>query len=235
MGAKIGKLTGMETLRPFAHPHRVYCAGPLFNESERREMTEIARQLRQSGFETFVPHADGLEFTPVKEILINQGHAAADVGQWVHEAIFSLDVYQVVVACGSIVCNLNGRTPDEGAVSEIAIAWSFGKPVLLYKDDVRSKLAGRDNPLVMGLASFQCESEKERLGVALSELISRSELDNDWEVPCPPQLSVPLSAGQRFWEELSAFGPLRNADAVADLILEMFGPQRRISAPLHAT
>ncbi|OTP73783.1 Nucleoside 2-deoxyribosyltransferase [Caballeronia sordidicola] len=45
---------------------RVYCAGPLFNPGERAEMDSIASTLEQSGFSTFLPHRDGLEFAQIK-------------------------------------------------------------------------------------------------------------------------------------------------------------------------
>ena len=48
----------------------------------------------------------------------------------------------------------HGRVPDEGAVSEAAIAWAMGKPVIAYKTDVRSAFMGHDNPLVTGLFGF---------------------------------------------------------------------------------
>ena len=41
---------------------RVYCAGPLFNESERTEMAAIAQVLEKAGHTTFLPHRDGFEY-----------------------------------------------------------------------------------------------------------------------------------------------------------------------------
>ena len=76
-----------------------------------------------------------------------------------HRAIFALDAYQVVVGCGSLVCNINGRVPDEGAVAEASMAWTLGKPVVLYKQDIRTAVSGRDNPLVAGLAEFAVAAE----------------------------------------------------------------------------
>ena len=60
--------SGMRTIRPLDNLHRVYCAGPLFNEAERREMLAIADVLRVGGFEPFVPHADGMEFAQLQPI-----------------------------------------------------------------------------------------------------------------------------------------------------------------------
>jgi hypothetical protein len=36
--------------------HCIYCAGPLFNPSERAEMEMLAETLEQAGFKTFLPH-----------------------------------------------------------------------------------------------------------------------------------------------------------------------------------
>ena len=40
----------METIQPFRHLRRVYCAGPLFNHAERQEMECIADALRAQAF-----------------------------------------------------------------------------------------------------------------------------------------------------------------------------------------
>lgn len=50
---------------------------------------------------------------------------------------------------------MNGRVPDEGAVSEAAMAFAVGHPVVIYKNDARSLVGGKDNPLVAGLSG--CE------------------------------------------------------------------------------
>src|SRR5437762_1876790 len=89
-------------------PPRSARPGPLFNDAERAEMLAIGAALTRAGFEPFVPHADGMEFALVVPWLVGQGYPAADVGQWVHEAVFALDVYQVAVGCGALVFNMNG-------------------------------------------------------------------------------------------------------------------------------
>ena len=208
------------TIYPFREARRVYCAGPLFNEVERREMNAIAVSLRQSGFEPFVPHADGLEFAKVQPYLASQGYDAAAAGRLLHEAIFALDVYQVVLGCGSLVMNMNGRVPDEGAVSEAAIAWTLGKPVVIYKADARTKVSGRDNPLVVGLSNFETIDEIEALGEALAARHAALRPDPDFAAVCPPHLVPTLAVGQRLWERLQALGDVRPCDLVAEAVLE---------------
>ncbi len=226
--------TPLTMIHPLRHIRRVYCAGPLFNEPERREISQIAEHLRDAGFETFVPHADGLEFARVQPYLAEEGYDAAAAGQLLHRAIFALDAYQVVLGCGALVLNMNGRVPDEGAVSEAAMAWTLGKPIVIFKADSRSKVAGRDNPLVVGLADFQTVPEIGEIAPALSERLAELEPDVNWETPCPAHLNGPLSAGQRLWERLAALGSERPDELVAAAVMAEFGKLQRPALPQRA-
>ena len=212
----------MDYLYPLANAHRIYCAGPLFNAAERREMEALAAVLREGGFETFVPHADGLEFAQLRPWLIEQGYCPQDVGRLLHEAIFALDVYQVLVGCGALVLNLNGRVPDEGAVAEAAMAWAWGKPVVIYKDDCRSKIHGRDNPLVVGMTGFEVVEDASLLVPRLKAALS--EREGTLPMPCPGSLSGPLRRGEQLWRGLAALGRGRPNPLVAEAVIRVFGP-----------
>ncbi|MEK6233440.1 MAG: nucleoside 2-deoxyribosyltransferase [Planctomycetales bacterium] len=215
-------------MQPYQHLDRVYCAGPLFNERERQEMVEIADVLEDAGFDPWGPHRDGMEFAQVHPYLVSSGYDYAYVGQLLHEAVFALDVYQVMLGCGSLVCNLNGRVPDEGAVSETSMAWSLGKPIVLYKDDVRTKIEGRDNPLVVGLTDFRTIKELRMIGPALQDRLDELDLDPEFEHPFPHHLQEVLRAGDCLWSQLDQMGHERPAPEVAEIILELFGSK---SAP----
>jgi len=207
---------------PFQNPHRVYCAGPLFNPAERRQMVEIADALAREGFEPWVPHRDGMEFAEVHPYLIDQGFDATTIGQLLHEAVFALDVYQVVLGCGALVANLNGRVPDEGTVSETAMAYILGKPIVLFHEDVRSMISGRHNPLVVGLTGFETVRDVDQLGPALRARIAELQPQCDHQYPCPPHLAAPLARGEKLWAELSKMGDERPCAAVSETILELF-------------
>jgi nucleoside 2-deoxyribosyltransferase len=151
--------------------HRIYCAGPLFNASERAEMEILAEALEQAGFKAFLPHRDGFLYGAIVPDLVRAGYPL-EVAQWMaRQAIFALDVYQVLVSCEGTVVNLNGRVPDEGAVVEGAMAWTAGKAVVLFKDDARSKIDGLDNPLVAGLGGFRLVSHSGELPRALTRAL----------------------------------------------------------------
>lgn len=221
----------MRDLYPFRHQQRVYCAGPLFNEAERREMLEIGDALRLAGFEPFVPHADGMEFAQLEPCLVGRGCDATLAGQVLHRAIFALDVYQVMVGCASLVLNMNGRVPDEGAVAEAAIAWTLGKPIVIFKADARSKIAGRDNPLIVGQTDFETVEKIEWLPERLLARQAEIAFDPEHSAPCPAHLQQTLSAGQRLWSRLQGFGASRPSEPLVDLILELFEPSLAASPP----
>ena len=107
-----------------------------------------------------------------------------------------------------------------------SLAWLFrmplGKPVVLYKEDVRSTVAGRDNPLIVGQACFRTTNDLELLGEALREKISEMSLDPDWETPCPPHLRQVLQAGERLWSELTKLGHERPTAAVSEIVCDLF-------------
>ena len=217
----------MSTISPLLNPRRVYCAGPLFNEAERGEMLRLAEVLKVAGFDPFVPHADGMEFAKLQPYLVGQGYAAADAGVWLHAAIFALDTYQVVVGCGSLVINLNGRVPDEGAVAEATMAWMLGKPVVAYKEDLRSVIEGRDNPLVIGQTRFEIETDLDRLGQALAERIAVQTLPPDWTTSLPRHVQETVSAGAQLWRELEPLDAAGDLAPLAEAVLDLFGPERQ--------
>ena len=216
-------LHGPNYMKPFQNLYHVYCAGPLFNASERRAMCEIADILEAEGFTPWVPHRDGMEFAQVRPYLVNEVKIdPIAAGQLLHDAVFALDVYQVVLGCGCLVCNLDGRVPDEGAVSEAAMAFMMGKPMVFYKEDVRSMINGRDNPLVVGLTQFRTVNHLQRIVPTLRTRIQEMEIVPSLEVACPVHLELPLRRGERLWEHLQSLGKERPTPQVADFVLELF-------------
>jgi hypothetical protein len=152
-------------------------------------MELLAETLELAGFKTFLPHRNGFLYGDIVPDLVRAGYPL-DVAQWMaRQAIFALDVYQVLMNCAGTVVNLNGRVPDEGAVVEGAMAWTAGKAVVLFKDDARSKIDGLDNPLVAGLGGFRLVSHIEELPQALTRALA--------EHPPEPLRARALSATTR--------------------------------------
>jgi nucleoside 2-deoxyribosyltransferase len=210
---------------------RVYCAGPLFNAAERAEMTAIADGLTAAGYDVYLPHRDGMEFRLVLEVLIERGWEPAVAAQFLHAAIFALDVYQVIVECHALVWNLNGRTPDEGAVSEAAIAWTLGKPIVAYQDDVRSLIAGRVNPLLVGLVDFERVDDLAAIVPALREQLVRQPTPTIEVERLPPKLQQACRDGAALWRTMALEGAFCDNELLADCVTELFAPNSHHPRP----
>lgn len=203
----------------------VYCAGPLFNQAEREEMASIADLLSDRGFGVYLPHRDGMEFRLVREELIQRGWGAEVAGAFLHSAIFALDIFQLVSECEALVWNMNGRVPDEGAVSEAAIAWTLGKPILAYKEDARSMIAGRDNPLLAGLVDFETISQLSRIPECLEEILCRRGLESRDLSELPQAVQKSVGQGSLLWSAMQEKkGAIDNA-GLADVVTELFAPR----------
>lgn len=203
---------------------KIYCAGPLFNEVERREMTAIAEDLVAAGYDVYLPHRDGMEFRLILNILVDRGWSQAIAAAFLHAAIFALDIFQVAVDCEAMVWNLNGRIPDEGAVSEAAIAWTLGKPLVAYKDDVRSLIAGRDNPLIVGLVEFEVVTNRDELAEAMAMAIAAGEDDPLPVERMPAKLRQAVLDGRRLWDVMRESEAPLDDHTIADVVEELFSP-----------
>jgi nucleoside 2-deoxyribosyltransferase len=178
----------------------------------------LAETLEQAGFKTFLPHRDGFLFGALVPDLVQAGYPL-DVAQWMaRRAIFALDVYQVLMACDGAVVNLNGRVPDEGAVVEGAIAWAAGKAVVLFKDDVRSKIDGLDNPLVAGLGGFRRVRRSEDLPQALTRVLTEHPVETRPLESLPATTRQIIEQGQRLVDGYST----GDAGRLVQTIIELF-------------
>lgn len=202
----------------------VYCAGPLFNKSERDEMTAIADELVRASHSVYLPHRDGMEFRLVSDVLVDRGWNREVAGQFLHEAIFALDVYQLAVACDVMVWNMNGRVPDEGAVSEAAMAWSLGKPLIAYRDDARSLIAGRTNPLLAGLVDFTTVHEVCHIPAALVVETERTQI-RPVDLEClSAKMKAACERGAQLWSALQSENAFGENLLIADCVTTLFAP-----------
>jgi len=193
-------------------------------------MTAIAEVLCAAGYRVFLPHRDGMEFRLVLDVFTRRGRPENEAGRMLHEAIFALDVYQLVAECEAMVWNMNGRTPDEGAVSEAAIAWTLGKPLIGYRDDARSLIAGRNNPLMAGLIEFETIASIEAIPEAMREAIGRAPLSRTSRESLTPQLARAVELGRTLWGTLQQHTTPQSNEAIADAVAELFAPRSELNA-----
>lgn len=172
---------------------RVYCSGPLFCAEEVGGMTALAHTLEHAGYDTFLPHRDGLE-----PYVLRFGNSALPglvpgVRGGVDYAIFALDAYELAERCDAIVCNLNGRVPDEGMIVEASLAYALGKPLVLYKADSRAPFGGHDNAMLTALASGGIEDRMDRL----PERVAKAMADTKAGGVPSPALAAAIADGAR--------------------------------------
>jgi nucleoside 2-deoxyribosyltransferase len=129
-------------------------------------------------------------------------YSPEQAAQMMSEAIFALDVFQVLHGCHAVVANLNGRVPDEGTVSEVAMAWARGKVVVGYKSDTRSVFEGQDNPLVAGLFEFQLCRTFDAVVKAVSDGLRNAEGAGDVRTTREEEITTQTKLGSEIWRTL---------------------------------
>lgn len=159
----------------------VYCAGPQYSPEESQSMLQIASLLEKSGFKTYLSVRDGLEYT-ILSLKTNPDLAQAewhDLLEAMNKIVFAMEIFQVTRRCGFLVLNLNGRVPDEGSVFKASVAFSAGKPVVIYKNDHRSVFNGHDNTMVTGLSGgVPLVKKLSRIPKALIHAIEKDKSDD---------------------------------------------------------
>lgn len=199
----------------------VYCSGPLFSPEERAAMARIAEVLEHAGFETFVPHRDGIEAWVMgsASMGVTQIPGVASGTRVINKMIFALDVYQILDRCDALVMNLNGRVPDEGAVAETAMAYAAGRPLVIYKDDPRSNISGTDNAMLLGLSpDFGTIRDITAIPGAVARRQAQSGSSTFVYAP-PPRVARTLRLGKKVWAVLERANRLATQDRDANAVL----------------
>jgi nucleoside 2-deoxyribosyltransferase len=117
---------------------KIYFAGPLFTPAERSFIDECAAQLRDAGFDVFVPHE----------------HELALDGTVTAERIFATD-WSALREADAVLAILDGPVIDDGTACEIGIFYALmrGDPAKKGHDLRASRDSGREGE-VKGLNLF---------------------------------------------------------------------------------
>jgi nucleoside 2-deoxyribosyltransferase len=119
---------------------KIYLAGPLFTTPEREFNVQLATRLRAAGHEVYVPQENP---APVRT----------------GEAIFRKDLEGLDWADG-VVAIMDGADPDSGTCWECGYAYGKGKPVVLFRSDLRGTGDAGDipyNAMLIGAADVHIE------------------------------------------------------------------------------
>ena len=123
-----------------------------------------------------------------------------------------------------MVWNMNGRVPDEGAVSEAAMAWTLGKPLIAYRDDARSLIAGRTNPLLAGLVDFTVVHEIGDIPAALVLETQRTRIQPVDFDRMSAKLKAACDRGAELWKVLQLENAFGENHLIADCVTKLFSP-----------
>lgn len=189
----------------------IYCSGPLFCPGELGEMLTLAQLLENKGFKTFLPQRDGIESLVMSMVNSPLNVNIFNIRNALDRAIFSLDIYQIIERCDALVFNMNGRVPDEGGVAETAIAWAFGKPIVIYKNDARTAFKGMDNSMISGLVRGKIVRSLNKIPDTLEKLLlSKSASNTTMDIKnLPPEVARAIVLGRRIWSLLERRKPSR--------------------------
>jgi nucleoside 2-deoxyribosyltransferase len=140
---------------------KLYLAGPLFTTPERRWNEALASRLEASGHEVWVPHL----------------HPAPERSA---RSIFLKDKAGIDWADG-VVAITDGPDPDSGTAWECGYAFGMGKPVVLFRGDLRATGDSTDMPynaMLLGAADAHLElplATEEEAAAAIAEALSGLE------------------------------------------------------------
>ena len=202
----------------------VHLAGPAYSPEEVEGMAAIAALLEGSGFEVYLRSRDG-----ISSVLSSHAIPDGDSGrEQQHRAVlqsaaFALEIYRLAHRCDCLVFNMNGRVPDDGGAFVAAVAFTLGKPVVLYKRDHRTKLHGNDNAMISGLSfEFSHVREPAKIPGEVSRAIGRCRESRCGPGSMPPLVRINADLGRQVWESLQRFkapgskaGPMDLCDELA--------------------
>lgn len=149
---------------------RIYIAGPLFSEAERRYNRYLTDFLEHFGFETFLPQRDGHKFS---DLLANETTKSAAMNK-----IFNRDINELKKA-DVVIFVMDGRVPDEGACVEIGYAYALGKECIGLKTDPRTLMSDADNPLILGALKYRIAKNLKELEVFLCQIKETKGISTD--------------------------------------------------------
>lgn len=181
-------------------------------------MGVLAATLEGAGMTTYLPQRDGVEAYVLRHADSLGTLLPAALRRVIDHAIFALDVFELVERCDVLVFNMNGRVPDEGAAVEAGMAMAVGRPVVLYKRDVRSAFGSADNAMITQLSRRPPVRDLARLPEAVR---AASAARPSFAPHLPPELAAAVAAGarvRRLLDHLPAAAPL-DRDA-AELIAQ---------------
>ena len=138
---------------------KVYFAGPLFNEAERKFNQNLTDRLEKSGFNVFLPQRDGVEKNKPPYDSMDPDKRRRAMFELDRDKILDSDIFLFV---------LDGRIPDEGACVELGIAYAqkyleeSNRKLVGFHTDIRAAFLGSKlNPMVKVPLDYIANNEED--------------------------------------------------------------------------
>jgi nucleoside 2-deoxyribosyltransferase len=141
---------------------KIYLAGPLFSEAEKKFNLELANKLESIGFSVFLPQRDGIEHNKPPYDMMEPDERRKAMFELDRDQIFEADIFLFI---------LDGRVPDEGASVELGLAYAqkyFNKKERILvglQTDCRAAFIGAKlNPMLKIPLDYIANNEEELIG-----------------------------------------------------------------------
>lgn len=211
----------------------VYISGPMFSPADLWFQEKIATTLQDTGYRTYLPQRDGVEVGAVMGLIkkpIIRDIAAlvfTDIVEFTLQATFALDVYNVLKRCGALVFNMDGRVPDGGSVVEASLAFTAGRPLVIYKNTPISELGGFDNPMITGLSStWKYVDDLAKVPDALAAAIANTKPSPYEGDAIPPHLRNVIAYGEKVSVVVDLIHEIQNSKH-DDTLAKLFGELKK--------
>jgi len=147
---------------------KIYFAGPLFSDAEKRFNLELTKKLESVGFNVFLPQRDGVEKNKPPYDTMEPDEIRKVMFELDRDKILDADIFLFI---------LDGRVPDEGACVELGIAYaqkhiSKKEKILIgLHTDIRAAFIGSKlNPMIKVPLDYTVESEEELINFLESKI-----------------------------------------------------------------
>ncbi|MDD2319444.1 MAG: nucleoside 2-deoxyribosyltransferase [Geobacteraceae bacterium] len=149
---------------------KLYLAGPLFSEAERKYNLYL-KNILCSNYSVYLPQEDG-------NLLVNLVNNGSELS-FASKMVFNRDIHEVN-NCDILLLIMDGRSIDEGAAFELGYAYSLGKICLGLQTDVRRLLPFGNNPMIENSISKIYLSVND----LLSDLLPHDNLPIEFDFAC---------------------------------------------------
>ena len=119
---------------------------------------------------------------------------------------FAIDVREIL-RCEYFLINLNGSTPDDGAMAELGIAFALGKPIVCYGNDTRCLPWLRDSVILPSAFGLTPASSLQQVVLAMEQakrLVQSMGESRPIDQILPANLRKIIKSGIRYGKILQA-------------------------------